>query len=173
VGDKSVPLILVGGIIETCVEGSSSVTIQINPLQCCRHIQCRGSTTLVRSLSPSTTMNRFFSNKRKKSPEPSPQGILPTIPTDTATEPVRYQVQSNIGPEGGQTRSDQGPEVDLHDLTVVLDDRTSGGSRIVFKDRMDEDQELPASVASTSGVVIGGTERRNNRTSASDSCDWD
>ena len=33
---------------------------------------------------------------------------------------------------------------------------------------MDEDQEVPGSVAWTSGVVIGGTERRNNRTSPSD-----
>ena len=38
---------------------------------------------------------------------------------------------------------------------------------------MDEEQELHASVASTSGVVIGGTERRNNRTSASDPFDLD
>jgi len=118
-------------------------------------------------------MSRFFSNKRKKSPEPSPQGILPIITTDIATGPVRYQAQSNIGPEGGQTRSDQGPEVDRPDLTVALDDRTGRGSRIDFQDRMDEDQELPTLVASTSAVMIGGTERRNNRTSASDPCDWD
>jgi len=136
-------------------------------------IQRCGFITSIHSLFPSTTMSRFFSNKRKKSPQPFPQGILPTITTDTAAGPVRYQVQSNTGPEGGQTRSDRGPEVDRPDLTVALDDRTGGGSRIGFQDRMDEDQELPASVASTSGVVIGGTERRNNRTSASDTCDWD
>jgi len=35
----------------------------------------------------------------------------------------------------------------------------------VFQDMMDEDQELPASVVSTSGAVISETERRNSRTS--------
>jgi len=39
------------------------------------------------------------------------------------------------------------------DLTY---DGSGGGSRIV-----DENQELPASIAWTSGVVIGGTERRS------------
>ena len=115
-------------------------------------------------------MNRFFSNKRKKSPQPSPQDILPTITADIVAGPVRYQVQSNIGPEGGQTRSYQRPGVDRPDLTVASDGRTGGGSRIGLQDRMDEDQELPASVASTSAVVISGTGRRNNRTCASDPC---
>ena len=118
-------------------------------------------------------MSRFLSNKRKKLPQPSPQGILPTITADIAAGPVRYQVQSNIGPEGGQTRSYQGPGVDRPDRTVALDGRTGGGSRIGFQGSMDQDQKLPASVASTSAVVIGGTERKHNRTSAPDSCDWD
>jgi len=60
-------------------------------------------------------------------------------------------------------------KVDRPDLTVVLDDRSGEGSRIVSQNRMDEDREPHAWVASTSGVVIGG----NNRTSASDPCDWD
>ena len=156
------------------MKGSSSITVRINPprsllspypaLSWVHHSHG--------SLSPSTTMKRFFKNKRKKSPKPSPQGILPTTPTDIAAGPVRHQVQSNIGPEGGQTRSYQGSEVDRSDLTVALDGRTGGGSRIVFQDRTDEDQVLPVSVASTSAVVIGGTGRRNNRTSTADPCDW-
>ena len=68
-------------------------------------IRLCGSITLALSLFPGTTMNRLFSNKRKKSPEPFPQGIFPTIPTDIVAGPVSYQTQSNIGPEGGQTRS--------------------------------------------------------------------
>ena len=110
-------------------------------------------------------MKRFFNNKRKKSPESSPQGTFPTIPTDIAAGLVSYQAQSNIGPEGGQIRSNQRPEVDRPDLTVALDHRSGEGSGIVFRDGMDGDQEPFASVASTSGVVIGGTEHRNNHTS--------
>jgi len=110
-------------------------------------------------------MNRLFKNKRKKPPGPFPQGNFPTISAKIAAGPVSYKAQSNVGPEGGRTRSNQGPEVDRPDLTVALDDRTSGGSQIVFRDRMDEEGELHASVASTSGVVVGGTERRNSRTS--------
>ena len=59
--------------------------------------------------------------------------------------------------------------VDQPDLTVALDDRDGEGSGIVLQNRMDEDHEPHAWVASTSGVVIGG----NSRTGASDSCDWD
>ena len=65
------------------------------------------------------------------------------------------------------------PTVDQPDLTVASDDRSGGGSRIVPQDRANEEQELHASVASTSGVMIGGTERRNNRTSTCDPFDWD
>ena len=50
-------------------------------------------------------------------------------------------------------------------MAVSLDGRSGGDSRIVFQDRMDEDQELPASETWTSGVVIGGTGRGNDPTS--------
>jgi hypothetical protein len=53
---------------------------------------------------------------------------------------------------------------------VALDEGSSGGSHAVLRDSMDEDQELPASVAWTSRVVIGGTERRDDRTS--EPCLW-
>ena len=92
-------------------------------------------------------MSRFSSDKRKKSPEPFPQGILPKTSVDIAAGSVRYQAQSNINPEGGQTRSYQGSEVDRPDLTVILDNRSGEGSWIVFQDRIDEDQELPAPVS--------------------------
>ena len=54
--------------------------------------------------------------------------------------------------------------VDLPDLTVEKDERGSLGPRIAFLDRMDEDQEHPASVVSTSRVAIGGTDRRDKST---------
>ena len=110
-------------------------------------------------------MNRLFKNKRKKSPEPSPQDTPPGITTDITVGPVSHQAQSNVGLEGGKTRSYQDLEADRPNLTAALDEGSSGGSQIVSQGRMDEDKELPASVARTSDVVIGGTESRNNRTS--------
>ena len=110
-------------------------------------------------------MNRLFKNKRKKSPEHPPQGTSPGVPIDTAAGPASYQPRPNIGLEGGQIRSHQDLEADRPDLTVALDQGSSGSSQIEFQDSMDEDQELPTSAAWTSGVAIGGTESRNNRTS--------
>ena len=114
---------------------------------------------------PTTTMNRLFKNKRKQSLEPPPQGTSPGVAIDTTAGPVSYQPPPSIGPEGGQTRSYQDLEADRPDLTVALDQGSSGSSRIEFQDSMGEDRELPTSVAWTSGVAIGGTESRNNRTS--------
>lgn len=110
-------------------------------------------------------MNRLFKNKRKQSPEPPPQDTSPGVPVDTAAGPASYQPRPNIGLEGGQTRSYQDLEADRPDLTVALERGSSGGSRIEFQDSMGEDQELPTSVAWASGVAIGRTESRNNRTS--------
>ena len=108
-------------------------------------------------------MNRLFKNKREK-----PPGPFPTVPANIAAGPVSYQARSNISPEGGRTHSGQGPEADQPDLTVALDDRTGGVSQIVFQERMDEEGELHASVASISGTVVDGTERGNSRTSVSE-----
>ena len=53
----------------------------------------------------------------------------------------------------------------------MLLDESGGGVKIVFQDRMDEDQELPAS---SSCVVIGSVGSGNNPTGeCSDPCDWD
>jgi len=110
-------------------------------------------------------MDRLFKNKHKQSPEPPPQDTSPGVPIDTAAGPVSYQPRPNIGLQGGQTRSYQDLEADRPDLTVALDQGSSGSSRIKFQDSMGEDQKLPTSVAWTSGVAIGGTESRRNRTS--------
>ena len=118
--------------------------------------------------SPMTTMRHFFKNKRKQSPDPSPQETSPGILTDIVVRPVSYQAQSSIG-EGGQIRSNQDPGVDRPDLSVPLDHRSSEDLRIVFQDSMDEDQEFPAPAASMSGAMIGGTGNRNSRSSE---CFW-
>ena len=110
-------------------------------------------------------MNRLF-NKRKKSPGPSHSGTFTRIPTNVPAGPASCQADSNIGPEGGQTQSFMsGSGGRSTDIVVALDERSSEGSRIVSWDRMDEDQELLASGAWTSGVVIGGTEHGYNPTS--------
>ena len=48
---------------------------------------------------------------------------------------------------------------------MALDERSGGHSEIDFRDMMDEDQKLLAPVAWTSGVVVGGTERGDDRAS--------
>ena len=107
-------------------------------------------------------MNRLFNKKRKKSPESS---SLPGIPTNAVAGSVSHQVGLNIRPEGANSLSCQYPEADSPDPIVSLDERGGGESRVAFQDRMDEDQELPASEAWTSGVVIDGTERGDDPTS--------
>ena len=109
-------------------------------------------------------MNHLFKNKRKKSPEPSPQGISPGTSTDVAAGLVSHQEGSYIGPEGEQS-SYQDLEVDWPDLTMALDEGSGGGSQILSQDRMDIDQELPALGGVTSGAAISGTGHRNNPTS--------
>jgi len=109
--------------------------------------------------SPTATMKQFFKSKRKQSPEPLPQDTSPGIPADIAAGTIGYKAQLNTNLEGGRARFHQDPEVDL---TVAPDQGSSGGSQMVFQGSTDKGQELPASEAWTSGVVIGG---RKNRTS--------
>jgi len=104
-------------------------------------------------------MNRLFKNKRKQSPEPLSQDTSPGIPGDIAAGMASYKAQSNTNLEGGRARFHQDPEVDL---TVALDQGSSGGSQMVFQSNIDKGQEPPASEAGISGVAIGG---RKNRTS--------
>ena len=113
-------------------------------------------------------MDRLFNKKRKKSPEPPPQGGLPGISTNIAG-PVSYQAESNISPGGRESRPYQDLEADLADLIVSLDEGSGEGSLTVFQDRIGEGQEPPASGAWTSGVLSGGTEHKNDPTSK---CSW-
>ena len=98
-------------------------------------------------------MKHFLNTKRKKSPEPLQYPASPVDPTNVIAGPSGSQPEYATIPEGGQGRSHSDPEVDYPDLTAVLDDTGHIGPRIVSQDRMDEDQELPALGASTSGGV--------------------
>ena len=109
-------------------------------------------------------MNHLFKNKRKKSSEPSPPGVSPGTSTNVAAGLVSHQAGSYIRTEGEQN-SYQGLKADWSDLTMALDEGSGGGSQILSQDRMDIDQELPASGGVTSGAAIGGTGGRSNPTS--------
>ena len=57
-----------------------------------------------------------------------------------------------------------GPLLDCFDLTATLDERGDIRPRIAFQVGKDEDQELPASEASVSGVAIGVAGHRDDPT---------
>ena len=114
------------------------------------------------SIIPSiTTMKRFFKIKRKKSPKPSRQPIPPEKPADIAAGPpdLRTELDSvTILGDGGQNVSDNYLEADHTDLTVPPNEGGTIGTRVLFQDGMDGNQELPASGALTSAVAIGGAD---------------
>ena len=56
-------------------------------------------------------ISKLLNKKRKKSPEPLPEGGLPGTPLNIAAAAI-HQTESRIGPEGGEFRSYQGPAVD-------------------------------------------------------------
>ena len=109
------------------------------------------------SRSSITTMKRFFNKiKRKESPKPPHQPIRSEEPADIAAEPPDIRPEVDVIPEGGQNPPYEGPGADRADLTALQNEGESVGLRMLSQDKMDGDQELPASGASTSGVAIGG-----------------
>ncbi|KAF9644920.1 hypothetical protein BDM02DRAFT_3190178 [Thelephora ganbajun] len=88
-------------------------------------------------------MKRLFSKKSKKSPEPSPKHISLGISANTAAGPLGFRAELDIGPD---------------------DERSNGGSQIVFQDNSGEDKELPTPEASISGVAVVGTDHRSDPT---------
>ena len=104
-----------------------------------------------------TTMKRFFNKiKRKESPKPPHQPILSEEPADIASEPPDIRPEVDVLPDGGQNPPYEGLEADRADLAVPQNEGKSMRSRMSSQDKMDGDQQLPASGASTSGVAIGG-----------------
>ncbi|KAF9642143.1 hypothetical protein BDM02DRAFT_2540684 [Thelephora ganbajun] len=90
-----------------------------------------------------TNMNRLSSNKRKKSPKLSPKRNSLGTPTDVTAGPLRSQEELDVG---------------------LDDERSNKRARIIFEDDSGEDEELPVPEVSTSGVVVGVTEHRDDPT---------
>ena len=108
-----------------------------------------------------TTMKRFFKINRKKSPKPPPQPIPPERPADIAASgppDLRAELDVTIPGDGGQNVSDKDLEADHTDLTVPPNEGERVGSRVLFRDRVDGGQELPALGASISVAEIGGAD---------------
>ena len=117
-----------------------------------------------------TTMKQFFKIKRKKSPNPPRQPILPEKPANVAagSPGLRAELDVTIPGDGGRNVSDNDPEADRTDLTVPPNGGTIG-TRVLFQDGMDGGQELHASGAPTSVVTVGGTCYGNQLASK---CSW-
>ena len=105
-------------------------------------------------------MKRFFKMKRNKSPKPPQQPISPERPADTVAGPPDFR-EVDVTPDVER----DSPEADRTDLVVPQNEGEGVGSRVVFQDRTDGDEELPASGASTSAIAIGGDGYRNQPTS--------
>ena len=102
----------------------------------------------------------FKKIKRKKSPKPPRQPIPPEKPADIAAGPPAdlpgAEPDDTIPDDAGRNVSDNDPEADHTDLTVLPDEGGKGDPRVLFQNETDE--ELPASGASTSGVATGGAD---------------
>ena len=94
--------------------------------------------------------------KRKESPKPPRQPIRSEKPADIAAEPPDIRPEVDVIPEGGDNPPYEGPGADRADLTVLQNERESVGSRVSSQDRVDGDQELPASTES--GVAVSSGE---------------
>jgi len=103
-------------------------------------------------------MDRIFNKKRKKSPKP-PQQL--GVSTNTVAGPG-FLAKTDIDLKGDQDYSYQDLEVDRVDLTTMLGERGSRGTRIVSQDKSGGGQDLPAPEASTSGVIDTGIGRGND-----------
>ena len=112
----------------------------------------RGSTLWVHHLttilsSPMKRLKHFLKSKRDKSPKPT----SPANTTDVASQLSGFRAEWTPAPK---VQSLSGPLLDCLDLTATLDGRGDIRPRIAFQVGKDEDQEPPASEASTSRVAI-------------------
>ena len=98
----------------------------------------------------------FKKIKRGKSPKPPQQPTLPGKPVDIAAGPPDFRTELDSNSDCGRRLSSQVPEVDSPDPTILPDEGGGMGPRILFQDGTDANQQLPASGAQTSDVVIGG-----------------
>ena len=95
----------------------------------------------------------FKKIKRKESRKPPRQPIPPEKPADIAAGPPAdlpgAEPDATIPGDGGRNVSDNDPEADHTDLTVLPDEGGKGDPRVLFQNETDVGQELPASEAST------------------------
>ena len=105
---------------------------------------------------PITQMRRFFKIKREKLPETPHQPILPGKPVDIAAGPPDFRTELDDNSDEEWSLSSRVPEVDSPDPALLPDEGGRIGPRILFQDGMDANQQLPASGAKISDVVIGG-----------------
>ena len=105
-------------------------------------------------------MKRFFKDlKPGKSPKPPRQPIPPEKPADIAAGPLDLRAELDVTSpgDGGQNVSDSDLEANQTDLPAPRNEGGRIGPQVLFQDRLDGEQDLPASEgASTSVVAIGG-----------------
>ena len=106
-------------------------------------------------------MKRFFKIKRKEQPKPPRKPIRLENPANIGARPPDIREEVDVTPDGGRNLSRNDPGADRAGLAVLPDEGGRMGTRVVFQDTMDGEQELPASGASTSGVGTGGAGYRN------------
>ena len=99
-------------------------------------------------------MRHLLKGKRKKSPEPPRQSDPFGRPADIAAGSPALLAKPYVILDGTHNLSCRDLEVDQPDLTISPDEGGGASPRIMFQDRMDADQVLPASGASTPGFAI-------------------
>ena len=105
---------------------------------------------------PVTQMRRLFKIKREKPPKPPQQPTLPGKPVYLATGPPDFRTELDGNSDCGRSHSSQVLEVDSPDPALLPDEGGGMGPRILFQDGMDANQQLPASGAQVSDIVISG-----------------
>ena len=99
----------------------------------------------------------FKKLKRRNSPKPPQQPILPGRPVDISAGPPESRTELDDNSDGRPSLSSQVLEVDSPDPAILPDEGGRIGPRILFQDEVDANQQLPASEgAQTSDVAIGG-----------------
>ena len=101
-------------------------------------------------------MRRLFKIKREKSPKPPQQPTLLGKSVDIAAGPPDSRTELDGNSDCGRSLSSQVPEVDSPDPTILPDEGGGMGPRILFQDGTDANQQLPASGAQISDIVISG-----------------
>ena len=104
--------------------------------------------------SPDLPMKRFLKKiKREKSPKPPQHPTLPVKPVDIGAGPPDFRTELDDNSDGGRSPS-RVLEVDSPDVAIPPDEGGRIGPRILFQDGMDANQQLRASGAQISDVVI-------------------